>query len=111
MSEPVFGDAVMNVSVAKENDELPDFVKDLYMSSCENLSFNQALRFKQFLLENQSAFADPSKMMERAKIGEHTIHLNDETPFKEPPRRVLIFKRYIRFRNSKIRGERVNREV
>lgn len=31
--------------------------------------------------------------MERARIGEHTIKLKDDTPFKEPPRKISIFKR------------------
>lgn len=33
--------------------------------------------------------------MERARIGEHSIKLKDDTPFKEPPRKVPIFKREI----------------
>lgn len=33
--------------------------------------------------------------IQRAKYGEHRIELNDETPFKEPVRRVPIFKREI----------------
>ena len=32
---------------------------------------------------------------QRVNIGEHRIDLNDETPFKEPVRRVPIFKRDI----------------
>lgn len=33
--------------------------------------------------------------MVRARIGEHSIKLRDDTPFKEPPRKVPIFKREI----------------
>lgn len=46
-------------------------------------------------IQHQSAFTDPNKLMVRARIGEHSIKLRDDTPFKEPPRKVPIFKREI----------------
>ena len=75
--------------------ELPEHLRVLFETGCEHLNPEQCEEFNAFLLERQSAFADPGKLMERARIGEHFIKLQDETPFKEPPRRVPIFKREI----------------
>jgi hypothetical protein len=44
-------------------------------------------------LNYQTTFADPNKPAQRANLGELCIDLSDETPFKEPVRRVPIFKR------------------
>lgn len=59
------------------------------------MSTEQANEFKKFLINSKDAFADPNMPIQRAKYGEHRIELNDETPFKEPVRRVPIFKREI----------------
>jgi hypothetical protein len=60
---------------------------------CENLSPEQASEFKTFLLNYQTTFAGPNKPAQRVNLGEHCIELSDETPFKEPVRRVPIFRR------------------
>lgn len=44
-------------------------------------------------MNHKETFADPNKSAQRANLGEHCINLNNETPFKEPVRRVPIFKR------------------
>ena len=53
------------------------------------------MELKNFLLCRKNVFADPKMPAELANIGEHRINLNDETPFKEPVRRVPIFRREI----------------
>ena len=63
----------------------------MFPEGCVNLSTEQATEFKTFLLNHQDAFADPNMPAQREDIGEHRIDLNDETPFKEPVRRVPIF--------------------
>ncbi|KAK3104117.1 hypothetical protein FSP39_024555 [Pinctada imbricata] len=73
--------------------ELPDHLYELYDDGCKELSHEEAMKFKEFLIERKDSFAVPGKKMERATIGEHVIKLSDETPFKEPSRRIPIFKR------------------
>ena len=67
----------------------------MYEQGCQNLSMEQAIEFKKFLLERKSVFADPKMPAELARIGEHRINLSDDRPFKEQVRRVPIFKRDI----------------
>ena len=86
---------VSNVTSGTGLTELPDFLCNMFREGCENLSTEQASEFKTFLLNHQDTFADPNMPAQRANIGEHRIDLNDETPFKEPVRRVPIFKRDI----------------
>ena len=86
---------VSNVTSGTGSTELPEFLCNMFREGCENLSTEQASEFKTFLLNHQDTFADPNMPAQRANIGEHRIDLNDETPFKEPVRRVPIFKRDI----------------
>ena len=95
ISEPLHGEDVCNVQTGNGSDELPEFLCDMYREGCRNLSMEQATEFKNFLLCRKNVFADPKLPAERANMGEHRINLSDETPFKEPVRRVPIFKREI----------------
>ena len=95
VSESLHGEDVCNVQTGNGSEELPEFLRDMYRQGCRNLSTEQAVEFKKFLLCRKNVFADPKMPAERANIGEHRINLNDETPFKEPMRRVPIFKREI----------------
>lgn len=86
---------VYSVNTAGVSGELPDYLCDLYKDGCIFLSPEQSQKFRRFLIQHQTAFTDPNKPMERARIGEHSIKLKDDTPFKEPQRKVPIFKREI----------------
>ena len=86
---------VCNVQTGSVSDELPDFLFEVLQQGCENLSKEQAMEFKKFLLGRKSVFADPKMPTERARIGEHRINLSDDRPFKDRVRRVPIFKRDI----------------
>ena len=86
---------VCDVQAGRVSKELPDFLCRMYEQGCQNLSKEQAIEFKKFLLERKSVFADPKMPAELARIGEHRINLSDDRPFKEQVRRVPIFKRDI----------------
>lgn len=64
----------------------------MYYERCKNFSPQQAVKFQPFLLCRQSTFVDPEMPLQCSAVGEHRINFNDETPFKEPLRRVPIFK-------------------
>ena len=49
---------------------LPEHLRVLFETGCEHLNPEQCEEFNTFLLERQSAFADPGKHTERARIGE-----------------------------------------
>jgi hypothetical protein len=83
----------VRVSVGNGSAELPEFLFNVFREGCKNLSPAQASEFKTFLLNYQTTFAYPNKPAQRANLGEHCIDLSDETPLKEPVRRVPIFKR------------------
>lgn len=86
---------VYSVNTAGVSEELLDHLCDLYKDGCKLLSPEQSQKFRRFLIQHKAAFIDPNKHMERARIGEHSIKLKDDTPFKKPPRKVPIFKREI----------------
>lgn len=86
---------VCDIKTGTGSVEFPRFLCEMYRGGCEYLSTEQANEFKKFLINSKDAFADPNMPIQRAKYGEHRIELNDETPFKEPVRRVPIFKREI----------------
>lgn len=82
-------------SVMSGGADIPKYLEQVFKEACENLTKEQAAKFKDFLLARVDAFADPNKQVDRATIGEHCIKLKEEIPFKEPVRRVPIFKREI----------------
>ena len=86
---------VCNIGCGSKNDEVPDFLRNVFKDGCEHLDDEQIEKFKEFIVCRTKAFADPSKPVERAKLGKHFIKLQDEMPFKEAVRRVPIFKREI----------------
>ncbi|XP_062616013.1 uncharacterized protein LOC134277706 [Saccostrea cucullata] len=83
------------LAVARERHKLPEHLEQVFKEASENLTGEQAAKFKNFLLARVDAFADPNKPVERATIGEHRSKLKEEIPLKEPVRRVPIFKREI----------------
>ena len=95
VSEELPNISVCNAENRKQSEDIPEFLRSMYQEGCINLSPEQAVKFKQFLLCRKSVFADPEMPPQRSTVGEHRINLNDEMPFKEPVRRVPIFKRDI----------------
>ena len=97
VSEPFCEEKVEVHFVRKngENQQLPDYLKDVFDQGCANLTPDQSKLFEDFLVRRRQVFADPNGKVQRTNIGEHSINLSEETPFKEAPRRVPIFKREI----------------
>ena len=87
-----------------DNEELPLCLQDTYTEGSQNLSMMQKEEFRKFLIKNQSVFAKPGEVG-RTTLGTHKIKLTDETPIKDPPRRVPLFKRDI-LKNEVSRLER-----
>ena len=77
-----------------DNEELPLYLQDTYAEGSQNLSSTQKEEFRKFLIKNQSVFAKPEEVG-RTTLGTHKIKLKDETPIKDPPRRVSLFKRLV----------------
>jgi hypothetical protein len=78
------------------DDRLPEYLEPIFNDACRNMTKEQSLKFKDFLLSRVVAFADPSKPVERYTIGEHRIKLKGEVPVKEPVRRVPIMDEELR---------------
>lgn len=95
VSDELPNSMMCNVETGNKSKDIPEFLREMYFEGCKNLTPEQAEKFKQFLLSRKSAFADPEMPLQRSNVGEHQINLNDEKSFKEPVRRVPIFKRDI----------------
>ena len=76
------------------NEDVPSYLQETYKDGSQNLSPTQQVQFKNCLIKNQRVFARPGEYG-RTSLGTHKITLTDETPIKEPPRRVPLFKRHI----------------
>ena len=74
--------------------EISDHLKQMFEQGCHNLSKEQTAKFKKFILQHQDNFAKPGEVG-RTNFGSHKIKLKDETPIKDAPRRIPIFKRDI----------------
>ena len=81
-------------SEVSDNEELPFHLQDTYAKGIQNLSVNQKEEFRKFFIKNESVFAKHGEVG-RTTLGTHKIKLMDETPIKDPPRRVPLFKRDI----------------
>ena len=66
----------------------------MFEQGCQNLSKEQTAKFKHFILQHQDNFAKPGEVGQ-TNFGSHKIKLKDETPIKDAPRRIPIFKRDI----------------
>lgn len=90
-------DSVFHVDGSSEcsaSEELPSHLMETYTEGSQNLSVSQKEEFRKFLIKNQDVFARPGEIG-RTNLGTHKIKLTDETPIKDPPRRVPLFKRDI----------------
>ena len=72
---------------------LPDYLVPVYEDGRTHLSDEEALKFKVFLQRRASTFSDPHGERGRTNLGEHSIVLTDNQPFKEASRNIPLFKR------------------
>ena len=75
--------------------QLPQYMDKMYQNGIEFLSDKEADNFKSMLLRYTGVFADPCGKPGKTLLGMHAIKLANETPIKEPPRRVPLFKRKV----------------
>ena len=87
-------ESAFHVSEIDNNEDVPSYLQETYKDGSQNLSPTQQVQFKNCLIKNQRVFARPGEYG-RTSLGTHKITLTDETPIKEPPRRVPLFKRHI----------------
>jgi hypothetical protein len=79
--------------ISMKNDAVPEHLQSLVKTGCRHLDNDQKEKFKNFLLKNQNCFAKPGEVG-RTTLGTHNIKLKDETPVREPPRRIPMYKRH-----------------
>lgn len=88
-------DPVLQVNVAPISNmaaTIPEHLNAVLERGCSHLNEEQKIKFKNFLLKNQECFAKPGEVG-RTHLGTHKIKLKDETPIREPPRRIPLYKR------------------
>lgn len=71
---------------------LPEYLHKMFEEGTKDLSLEQAEQFQSTLLRWEKVFAGP-KEVGRTDVGTHKIKLTDETPIKEAPRKIPLFKR------------------
>ena len=93
---------IENVDVChiKEDDsmlanKLPQYMENMFQKGIEYLSDEEAKEFKGALIKYKYVFADPEGKPGQTMLGMHSIKLENETPIKEPPRRIPLFKRQV----------------
>jgi hypothetical protein len=79
--------------ISMKNDAVPEHLQSLVKTGCRHLDNDQKEKFKNFLLKNQNCFAKPGEVG-RTTLGTHNIKLKDETPVREPSRRIPMYKRH-----------------
>ena len=95
LKEPKQQEGLMEQKTSDDvSTEIPDHLKQMFEQGCQNLSQEQTAKFKDFVLHHQGNFAKPGEVG-RTNFGSHKIKLKDETPIKDAPRRIPIFKRDI----------------
>ena len=95
LKEPKQQEGLMEQKTSDDvSTEIPDHLKQMFEQGCQNLSPEQTAKFKDFVLHHQGNFAKPGEVG-RTNFGSHKIKLKDETPIKDAPRRIPIFKRDI----------------
>ena len=85
-SDPIFRVQEINSEVLPEHLQMP------FEEGRKDLSLEQAEQFQNTLLHWKSVFAGPNEIG-RKDVGTHKIKLSDETPIKEAPRKIPLFKR------------------
>ena len=75
--------------------QIPAYMIDMYKKGIENLTESESEKFKEVLLDYKDTFFNPAGEPGRTTLGMHSIKLKDDTPVKEPPRRVPLYKRQV----------------
>ena len=75
--------------------QLPEYMTNMYEMGTENLTESESVLFKELLIRYRDTFFDPTGEPGRTTLGMHNIKLKDDTPVKEPPRRVPLYKRQV----------------
>ena len=78
--------------ISMKNEAVPEHLQSLFKTGCRHLD-DQKEKIKNFLLKNQNCFAKPGEVG-RTNLGTHNIKLKDETPVREPARRIPMYKRH-----------------
>ena len=76
----------------KSVETLPDHLQSMFEQGRKALDSEQTEQFHSMLLRRQKVFAEPNEVG-RTNVGTHKIKLTDETPIKEAPRKIPLFKR------------------
>ena len=74
--------------------EMPAHLQDMFENGCKHLTQDQTEQFKEFVIQHHDNFVKPDEVG-RTTFGSHKIKLTDNTPIKEAPRRIPLFKRDI----------------
>ena len=77
------------VKISMKNEAVPVHLQSVFKTGCRHLDDDQKVKFKNFLLKNKNCFAKPGEVG-RTNLRTHNIKLKDETPVREPPRRIPI---------------------
>jgi len=65
--------------ISMKNEAVPEHLQSIFKTGYRHLDDDQKVKFKKFLLKN---------------LGTHNITLKDETPVRETPRRIPMYKRH-----------------
>ncbi|CAC5364627.1 unnamed protein product [Mytilus coruscus] len=76
-----------------DQQQIPQYMAEMYSDGRENLTDSEGERFKDILLRYRNIFYDPAGEPGKTTIGMHSIKLKEEIPVKEPPRRIPLYKR------------------
>ena len=74
--------------IAPSHVDLPDHTKPLYDNSCDNLTEDQQMQLKQFLIEFEDVISKGDHDIGLTHLVEHEIDTGDAKPIKIPPRRM-----------------------
>ncbi|XP_070543801.1 uncharacterized protein [Ptychodera flava] len=79
-------------AINKDRSEIPDYLQDLYLRSCDGLSKEQRDSLRKFFIEFQDMFSRGNKDLGRTGIVKHTIHTGSAAPIRHRPRRLPTAK-------------------
>lgn len=79
-------------NVQTRHETFPTHLEDLVKQNTDKLTTEEAELFKDLLARKQEAFVGPGEVG-RCNLGKHHINLTDDTPIKDSPRRVPMYKR------------------
>lgn len=71
--------------------DIPEHLKNMFAQGCQSLSEEQIVQFREFVLLLQENFAKPEEIG-RTNFSSHKIKLKDDTPIKDAPRIIPVWK-------------------